>query len=292
MRYRKLGSTGLLGSEIGFGAVAIGRDWAFGIAEDPRRPEEKEAIYLVEHLSDVGINFIDTAPAYQESEKIIGKALKGKRDKFYIATKVGERFDGATSFYDYSEKATLSFIESRLKALRTDYVDVVQIHSCPLEVLERAETVNALLKAKKAVKARFIGVRGSVEVMLEALKYPEIDVLQFSYNILDRACEELLLLAVNKAGRGVIIKDCLKKDLLSYKYKNSTVSDRNLLNKISRLDEFAKKRGMALDELAIRYVLLRDEISTVILGSKNYEHVKKNTSYSDGQHLDLGGFEV
>src|SRR6187399_3129264 len=93
VKLRPLGATGLQVSEIGFGALEIGRDWAADVNPDPSHPSESDAARVLNGLLDIGVNFIDTAPAYWYSEEFIGKALAHRRTEYILATKVGEHCD-------------------------------------------------------------------------------------------------------------------------------------------------------------------------------------------------------
>src|SRR5437762_1934661 len=134
MKTRKLGRTDLQVSEIGFGALEIGRPWGLPIEGDFAIPSEREVQALLDRTLALGINFIVTAPAYMLSEERLGRLLKHRRKEFYLASKCGEYFDGYESRYDFSITGTLQFIETSLRRLQTDYLDLVQIHCGPNEV--------------------------------------------------------------------------------------------------------------------------------------------------------------
>ncbi|MBI3005691.1 MAG: aldo/keto reductase [Ignavibacteriales bacterium] len=282
MNYRTLGRTQLRVSEIGLGALEIGRDWPYWrkAESDFSRPDEKEAISLVHEALDLGINFIDTAPAYFRSEELLGKALKGKRHDVVLATKCGEWFDGQNSVYDYSAEATGKFIESSLKKLQADHVDVLQIHSGNHDVIRRGETLEAMKKAQQEGKARFLGISlDSVEAARAALENGEFDCIQVSYNILRRSMEsEVLPMALDRKI-GVIVKDGLATGKLTSKYEH--LSDVSLREALSKKEEAASQLGITIAEYAIRFVLSQSLVSTVILGTKKAEHLRANVRCSD-----------
>jgi aryl-alcohol dehydrogenase-like predicted oxidoreductase len=151
MKYRTLGRTGLQVSELGFGALEIGRHWPYWRKDKPDFgfPREVEAVKVIHAAYDSGINFFDTAPAYYKSEEFLGKALRDRRHKVYLATKCGEWFDGERSVYNYSASETMKFVDESLRLLQTDYIDLLQIHSASLEVVQSGETLSAMKKAKE-----------------------------------------------------------------------------------------------------------------------------------------------
>ena len=187
MQYKSLGKTNLSVSVLGFGSLEIGRNWPYWRKElqDFSRPDEKDAIDVVYKALDAGVNFFDTAPAYFRSEEILGKAFKGMRKEVLLATKCGEWFDGENSVYDYSYSETKKFIENSLRLLQTDYIDLLQIHSANLDVLQKGETLRAMKEAQHAGKVRYIGISTELEDAAHfAIESGEYDSLQISYNIL------------------------------------------------------------------------------------------------------------
>ena len=149
MEKRRLGATDMEVSRLGFGGARIGFE----------KSTDEEAARLLNGLLDAGVNFIDTAACYEGSEEQIGRLIADRRSEYYLATKAGHVVDGATG-EPYSEPVITESIERSLKRLKTETVDLVQIHSCSAEVLLRGEAANALVKAQKAGKTRYIGFSG------------------------------------------------------------------------------------------------------------------------------------
>jgi len=135
VRFRRLGRTDLRVSEISLGTVELGLD--YGIAENgqPRRPQEAEAARLLHRGLDLGINFIDTARAYGESEAIIGKTLKHHRSEFILCSKVAPYTGENLSSAALKQKLSVS-VDASLEALNTDRIDIMMIHSAPVEVIQ------------------------------------------------------------------------------------------------------------------------------------------------------------
>lgn len=273
---RPLGKTGLFISQIGFGALEIGRNWAPDVNADPSHLSQKEASRVLNGLLDLGINFIDTAPAYWYSEEYIGKALASRRDEFVLATKVGEHCDPSGSFYDYSREATLHFIDQSLKRLCTDHIDLLQIHSASIEVLERGETFEAMREAQQAGKVLHLGMTGGVAECVRALEIGGYESVQVPYNLLMLGAEERLLGLAKEKGAGVIIMRGLAGGKLSAKFEN--LKDEALKESVRGFLKFADGTGEARDlvHLALGYLLSSPEVTSIIVGSRRLEAVESN----------------
>lgn len=283
MNYRKLGSTGLKVSEISLGALEIGRNWGIPVPNDFGRPEEKESIYLLEKALDLGINFIDTAPAYQLSEEIIGKGLnkQGKREHYYLATKVGEYFDENGSVYDYSYEGTLAFIDRSLQKLCTDYIDLIQIHSAQVDIIEKRETLEALQKARQDGKVRFIGVSVEDEqAAWSALHSGDYDTIQTDYHLLNRWPEEGFFQQAKEANIGIIIKNALYRGRLTDKSKHLTSAEQEELNTLKTIEAMKEELSYSLPQVALKYVLREEAVSTIIVGTRKVDHLQENIKTS------------
>lgn len=271
---RPLGATGLEVSVIALGALEIGRDWAADVDPNPHHLSESEAISFVHAAIDLGINLIDTAPAYWHSEEYLGKALKGRRDQVVLATKVGEHCDPSGSYYDYSYGATLRFIEQSLRRLQTDYVDLIQIHSAPLDVLEKGETYEALCKARDEGKVLHIGMTGGARECARALERGGYETVQVPYNLLNLAPEQLVFPLAHKRKAGVLVMRGLAGGKLTEKYVN--LSGSNLKAKIASFEKFLGSGGVfSLAHLALGYVLGSPDVSSVLVGTRKIEHLEK-----------------
>lgn len=273
--HRPLGKTGLEVSIIGLGALEIGRDWAADVDPDPRHLSQAQAIAFVREVIDLGVNFIDTAPAYWHSEEFLGKALQGGyRERVILATKVGEHCDPSGSRYDYSYAATLEFIDSSLRRLATDRIDLIQIHSAPLEVLERGETLEALLQARDAGKVLHVGMTGGVRECARALQLGGYETVQVPYNLLNLAAESEVLPLAQERGAGVLVMRPLAGGKLTEKYHN--LKDEALRQRIQSFEQFlAEGKADDLAHLAIGYLLAAPAVSTVLVGSRKIEHIRK-----------------
>lgn len=157
---RRFGSTDLYLSPLGLGTVKLGRNQGVKYPRQFSIPDDRTARDLIALAKDLGINLIDTAPAYGNSEERIGELLRPQRNDWIICTKVGEEFDNGESHFDFSAAYTRFTIERSLRRLRTDYLDIVLVHSDgnDLELLERGDALNVLEQLKREGKLRAYGV--------------------------------------------------------------------------------------------------------------------------------------
>lgn len=276
--HRPLGQTGLQVSEIGFGALEIGRDWAPDVnpAGDHRHLTPEEAGRVLNGILDLGVNLIDTAPAYWHSEEFIGRALAGRRDEFVLATKVGEHCDPDGSRYDYSFEATREFIDQSLQRLRTDRIDLLQIHSASMEVLERGDTLAAMQEAKKAGKVLHIGMTGGVAEAVRAVELGGYETVQVPYNLINRQAEERLLPLAAERGVGVMVMRPLAGGKLTDKCER--LADRELCAAIQGFTHAAGADSAteSLAGLALAYILAHPAVSSVLAGTRRLDAVREN----------------
>ena len=228
MEYRILGKTGLKISRMGFGGIPIQRIDAEGTKT------------LIHELKDAGVNFIDTARGYTVSEEYLGYALEGIREDFVVATKSMSR----------TKEAMAADIDISLKNLRTDYIDLYQLHNLPPEqlavVTAPGGALEALLEAKAAGKIRHIGVTShSLDTFRMALELPWVETFMFPYNIVETQAEDLIA----KAAETNIGFICMKP-----------------------------LAGGAIEEatLALRYVCANPNVTVVIPGMAEPKELRQN----------------
>jgi len=203
---RPLGRGGPLVSPVGFGAVKIGRNTAVKYPSGYDLPSEPQVAQLLNGVLDLGINLIDTAPAYGSSEERIGRAVGHRRTEFVLCTKAGEQFDQGHSRFDFSGSAIRRSLEESLRRLRTDRADVLLLHSDgrDLEILEHTDAVETLLALRSAGLARQVGLSGkTVAGARAALAWA--DVLMVPYNLEDPS-HAAVIEEAHRAGVGVLVK--------------------------------------------------------------------------------------
>lgn len=255
MHERPLGTTGLSVSPVGFGAFKIGRNEKTKYAAEYPLPDQQSVDRLLGSLLDIGINYIDTAPAYGLSEERIGLAISHRRREFVLSTKVGETFSDGRSVYDFSSTAVRDNVHRSLKRLRTDFLDAVFIHSDgnDLSILRETGAVAALSELKDAGVVRSIGLSAkTLEGAQQSLEWS--DVLMVEYHLDDTSQEAVIAEAGNR-GIGVVIKK-----------------------------GFAS--GNLPPEDALRFVLGNRHVSSVVVGSLNLEHMRANLQTARGVPAD------
>ncbi|NOU85695.1 aldo/keto reductase [Paenibacillus sp. LMG 31460] len=291
MRYRKLGKNGPEISVIGFGSWAIGGGgWASAWGnQDDELSEESVRVALYN-----GINFFDTAAVYGlgHSEEVIGKALKGERDKVVLATKCGLVWDENKNI---SKNGTYDSIlreaEASLRRLGTDYIDLYQMHwpdtdsNAPAE-----ETMRAMDKLVQDGKVRYVGVSNYNVSLLEAsLSVRHVDSLQPPYSILRPAVEKEILPFCLEKGIGVVAYSPLTSGLLSGNYTYDTkFSDddwrsrnaahtgeglRKNVDRVEKLKVIASRYGMTMPQLAIAYDLAHPALTSALVGVRKPSHI-------------------
>ena len=210
MELRPLGSTGIEVSPLGLGTVKIGRNQQVKYPRGFEIPDDAAVERLLWLARDLGINLIDTAPAYGTSQERLGRLLPGPREEWVIVSKVGEIFEEGRSRFDFSHAHTLASVQQSLKELRTDYLDCVLIHSDgdDLRILREEGVVDALelLKEKGLIRSHGISSK-SVEGGLEGVRL--LDVVMATANP-DYDRERPVFEAAAAAGKGVLVKKGLQ----------------------------------------------------------------------------------
>ncbi len=278
LRKRTLGRTGLEVTELGFGALEIGRDWAADVDPQPGHLTLEQAGRLLNDLLDRGIDFIDTAPAYWFSEEYIGRAISHRRSEFILATKVGEHCDRDGSYYDYSGSACSEFIDRSLQRMHTDVIDLIQIHSASIETLEKGDAWQALDTARRAGKVRYIGMTGQVDACKRAVELGGYDTIQVPFNLLaPDAAAELFPMCMQQ-NIGVIIMRGLASGKLTPKFQN--LQDPGLKSQVQHLDQQARllygEDEQSLVRAALRYVMSEPAVSTAIIGTRRMDAIEAN----------------
>jgi L-galactose dehydrogenase len=273
MLYRTLGKTGLRVSIVGYGASPLGAE--FGTI-DPA--EGKRA---VDTAIGMGINYFDVAPYYGRTlaETRLGEFLEGQRKKVVLATKCA-RYD--TLGFDFTAKRIMASIDESLKRLRTDWVDILQIHDVEYgtntQVLE--EAIPAVQKIKKAGKARFVGITGYPLYNLKRLaEQAQVDTLltYCRYNLLDVKAEEVLVPLAKKQNLGLINASPLHMRALT----NTGVPEWHpapvkVVEAAAKTAQYCKSKGVDIADMAMQFVLANESYATTLVGMSKVRHVESN----------------
>jgi 1-deoxyxylulose-5-phosphate synthase len=285
VNYRTLGRTGLRVSAISFGAVEIGLPYGIPIGGKVEKPTEKEAHDLLHAALDMGINFVDTARGYADSEAIIGRALKGRRNEYILATKTFCYADQGLTTQEQLTRIRDS-IDTSLRILQTDVIDVLQAHNMTKEVLQRGDVVRALEGARQAGKARYLGATVyGVDDPLAVVRNGRLDLIQVAYNMLDRRLEaEVLPLAAQKEI-AVTVRSALLKGALTPRYQHLPDSLAALKGCVQTLEQMVADEAASLPEAAFRYVLANPAVSSALVGTGKLANLQRAVESAAGGPL-------
>jgi len=278
MNYRRLGRTNLQVSEISLGTVELGMDYGIPVQEDHLQPSEADAARTLNCALDLGVNLIDTARAYGESEAIIGRALKSRRNEYILATKISSsNWEGYTGV-ELHEQVEASIAES-LRKLQTDTIDLLYIHNATPELIERGELIEIMQRAQEAGYARFIGTTTYGEAApLAVLEDARFDCVQVAYNLLDRQLEERVLSLAKANDIGVVIRSVLLKGALTYRYTHLPEELRELRTVVDKVNSLRGAQANSLPELAYRFVLAHPAVSTALVGTGRVHELEEIVS--------------
>ena len=273
MERRRLGRTGMEASVLGFGGSEIGY----------QRASLKSVERLLGGALDAGLNVIDTAECYEDSEELIGRAVGERRGDYLLFTKCGHARGEWRS--DWRPEALLRSIERSLKRLRTDRVDLVQLHSCSLDVLKRGAAIAALETARERGWTRFVGYSGDGAAAKWAVESGRFDTLQTSVSIADQEALELTLPLARERDMGVIAKRPLANVAWRYARKPAEPYYQDYWERLRAL-EYPFLRGAARGAVktALRFTLGVPGVHTAIVGTTKPDRWRENAALlGDGQ---------
>lgn len=262
MERRAFGNTDMSVSILGFGGAEIGE------------ADQRTVDRLLHSAMDAGLNMIDTAECYGNSEELIGKALAGRRDDCYLFTKCGHA--SGMDYPDWDPVLLARSIDRSLKRLKVDYVDVVHLHSCSEETLRRGEVIEVLQRAKEQGKTRYIGYSGDSTSARYAVETGVFDSFETSVNIADQEAIELTIPLAVKQGMGIIAK----RPIANVAWKHERLSE----------DDYAYPYWLRLQELnydflndvqqgveiAMKFTLSTPGVATAIVGTGNPDRWHQN----------------
>ncbi|HEX4054988.1 MAG TPA: aldo/keto reductase [Tepidisphaeraceae bacterium] len=290
MKYRRLGKSNLRVSVIGMGTWQFGGEWGKDFRQD-------EVDRMFDVARETGINLIDTAECYGDhtSEAFIGNAIQRDRAQWIVATKFGHKFHGHLNRTDERSAQQVAVqVEESLKALKTEYIDLLQYHSIRYEEFANDELTALLEKLLKSGKIRHLGnsisgqTRKNVNQVEDSTKR-HVEAIQVIYNRLDRTPEEQVFGICRKQNLGVLARVPLASGFLSGKYKPGTAfGDRDVRagqdrasvdQKLRDVEEIRRKEvpaGANMAEWALAWCLQHPAVTSVIPGCKNEEQVRSN----------------
>lgn len=265
MERRILGQTGMNVSILGFGGAEIGHEGA-GISTVEQ---------LLHSALDAGLNVIDTAECYVDSEDKIGAAVADRRQEYFLFTKCGHA--AGLPGKDWDIPMLRQSIDRSLRKLRTGHVDLLQLHSCDEDVLRRGEVIEVLQKARDAGKTRFIGYSGDGEDARYAVECGAFDTLQTSINIADQEAITLTLPLAVERGMGVIAKRPIANAAWRHGGKPPSAYHHTYWDRLQDLAyPFLKEKDAA--GTALRFTLSQPGVHTAIVGTTNPNRWKDNAA--------------
>jgi len=298
MRYRTLGRTGWKVSEISFGAWAIGSAWG--------RVDDRESLAALHRAIDLGANFIDTADVYGDghSERLVGLVVRDRSETIRVATKAGRRLSPHTAD-GYNKRNLTRFVERSLRNLRTDCLDLLQLHCPPTEVYYRPETFEALDDIMRAGKIRYYGVSVStVEEGLKAIEYPHVQSVQIIFNMFRHRPAGIFFAEARKRKVGILARVPLASGLLTGKMTRQTKfseDDHRRFNRhgeafdvgetfsgvdyhtgLKAVDQLQclVPKGATMSQFALRWILMYEAVTCAIPGAKRPDQAEQNVRAS------------
>ncbi len=309
MKYRELGRTGWKVSEISFGAWAIGSAWG--------QVDDAESIAALHEAADLGVNFFDTADVYGDgrSERLIGKFVKERSERIYVATKAGRRLEPHTAEgYSYANLA--AFVERSLRNLQTDCLDLLQLHCPPTPAYYDPDVIAALDRLVSEGKIQYYGMSVKPpEEGLKAIDYSNVQTIQIIFNLFRQRPAELFLKEAQRRKVGVLARVPLASGLLTGQMKAETTfpeDDHRRFNikgdafdrgetfsgvdyqtGLAAVEELRPlvPNGMSMTQFALRWILMFEGITCAIPGAKRPAQVAENAAASGFPPLDTQTME-
>lgn len=279
MKRTAFGRTNLDISILGFGAAPIGF----------LNTDQERINRVIGFMLDAGVNFIDTAANYAGSEEMLARALGRRRNQVILLSKCGNQVDGTTA-PAWSGELIRQTVDRALKRLNTDHLDIMLLHSCDLDTLQKGEALGALVETREAGKVRFAGYSGDNQAAAWAAAHPDIAVIETSVNIADQANIELVLPAAREHKTGVIAKRPIANAAWKateaqpgfYGSYAQAYHDRLKQMKITPADlGFADPPEKAWPEIALRFTLGQKGVHTAVVGTTNPENARANLAAAE-----------
>jgi len=305
INYRKLGKTGFEVSEVSLGTWQLGGKWG-------EQFDDKLADKILNNAIDHGVNFIDTADVYNGglSEKAIGKVLKSRSERIYVATKCGRQLSPHVDAA-YQPNVLRKFVEDSLSNLQIDCLDLIQLHCPPTETYYRSEVFELFDRLKEEGKIANLGVSvEKVEEAIKAIEFDNVTTVQIIFNMFRHRPSELFFREAKRRDIGVIVRVPLASGLLTGKFgksssflpddhrnfnRNGEMFDKGEtfsgvdyetgLKAVEELKELFNGKA-SLAQMALKWVLMFEEVSTVIPGASSSDQLQSNIGVSPLPELD------
>ncbi len=272
MEKRKLGKTNLSVTQLGFGAMEVRgkRIW------NGREVTDKQAETILNAVLDSGINFIDTAYDYGKSEEYIGKYISHRRSEYCLATKCGcfilDKGDHDETPHIWTKENLLHNIETSLKRMKTDYIDIWQLHNPTPEDVGKGELIKVMEEVKASGKVKYVSISSTLPYISTFIEWDVFDSFQIPYSALQREHEDIISIAANK-GAGTIIRGGIGRGDPEY----SGASNKDLWKSWDKanLDELLEEEQSRTDFM-LRFTISHPDVHTTIVGTINPDHLQSN----------------
>ncbi len=265
MEKRRFGNTDMHVTVLGFGGAEIGFEGA----------AQGTVSALLDSALDAGLNVIDTAECYPGSEELIGNAVSGRRNDYYLFTKCGHPENFQTE--DWRPESLLKSIERSLRRLRTDHLDLVQLHSCSEQELRKGDVITALQQAREKGYTRYIGYSGDGQAALYAIQSGKFDALQTSISIADQQAIDLTMPEARKHNIGVIAKRPIANAVWRTGKKPPNAYHHVYWDRIQELKYgFLNGDAAQATSIALRFTLSVPGVHTAIVGTTKPERWQQN----------------
>ena len=268
----KLGDTGLEVTRLGYGAMAVGN------------VTDHVAELVLNSVLDSGINFIDTSIDYGSSEEFIGKYISKRRSEYFIASKCGcpvitDPKDG----HIYTSENIVAGVNQSLTRMKTDYLDFVQFHGSPSQdIIEDNGAIDTLMKLREEGKIRFLGSSSVLPSINDHINMDVFDEFQIPYSALDREHEEVISRSAD-AGIGTVIRGGVAQGEPGMGRGKTEIWDKF---SVAGLDEL-RGEGESRSAFILRFTLSHPDIHTIIVGTKNLDHLNENIEAVQKGPLDV-----
>lgn len=280
MLKKTLGRTGLEVTQLGYGSMGLRGPKTWGV----RVVGEEAADSFLNSVLDVGINFIDTSPDYGISEERIGRYISSRRNEFYLATKCGcvytQHEDHLEIDHVWDRDVVTRNLETSLKRLQTDHIDILQFHGGDAESLQRADLIETLISFRDQGLIRFIGSSSSLPNLPGMIDLNVFDTFQIPYSCLAPQHHDLMTKAA-ETGAGIIVRGGVAQGGPDAEIQREALND---VWSRARLDE-VKPVGMKRAEFILRYTLSHPHCHTTIVGTCNDEHLSENLASAENGAL-------
>lgn len=311
MRMNPLGRTGLTVSEYGLGTWAMGGG-VYGHADDA------ESIRTIHHAQELGVNFLDSAPMYGISERrdgraerVVGEALRGRRDKWIVATKFGRHLNGNQQWWqmdeDYSGARAIRSVEESLQRMKTDYIDVLFVHSPPSKLFTAEDAFSAMVKLKEQGKIRVVGfsfwekINDTMPQVEPFLRSGVCEAVQVKVSLLIHEALTGLFPIARETGTGIVAREALAQGFLTDSFGpdgpfdpedfKAVMAREDVEKRLNKANQFrflidGAKNVESLPAAALNWVVSHREVSTVIPGSKTVAELEPCLEGANALHYD------